>query len=153
MNDFINVYKHSGMKLLFSNPFLASSLMHLLFVKIHPYIDGNGRTARVIHNIKFTEMINKLHGTRLKLSPLNLSASILVNKITYHKCINNIYFDIKNDTNESINKWFDFILDMVDEQIHYSNEMLMNIDEYNDISLPYQIESKKSNGMRLSKLR
>ena len=45
---------------------------------------------------EFTEMINKLYGTRLKLSPLNISESILINKITYVKRIDNIYFDTKN---------------------------------------------------------
>ena len=64
--------------------------MHLLFVRIHPYSDGNGRTARLIHNIKFTESINKLYGMKLKISPLNLSKSILLNKITYVKRIDNI---------------------------------------------------------------
>lgn len=48
-----------------------NSLVHLLFLRIHPYTDGNGRTARILHNIKFTEMINKVYSTRLKLSPLN----------------------------------------------------------------------------------
>ena len=69
MNDFIRVYKQGGTSSIYSNPFLASSLIHLLFLRIHPYTDGNGRTARILHNIKFTEMINKLYGTRLKLSP------------------------------------------------------------------------------------
>jgi len=153
MNDFIKIYKHTGISHLFANPFISSSLMHLLFVKIHPYLDGNGRTARVIHNIKFTEMINKLHGTRLKLSPLNLSQSIFLNRPTYHSRINNIYFDIKHDTNEAINKWFDFMLDMADEQIYYSNGLLANIEDYHYIEFPYQNDSSKSSGMRLSKLR
>ncbi len=59
MNNFIKIFKHNGTSLLYSNPFLASSLMHLLFIRIHPYTDGNGRTSRIIHNIKFTEMVNK----------------------------------------------------------------------------------------------
>lgn len=128
MDSFIKLYKHNGASLLFSNPFLASSLMHLLFVKIHPYTDGNGRTARVIHNIKFTEMINKLWGTRLKLSPMHLSQSILLNKITYVKRIDFLYFDVKHDNNDAINRWFDFILDMADEQIFRSSERLKNVD-------------------------
>lgn len=128
MDSFIKIYKQGGTSLLFSNPFLASSLMHLLFLKIHPYTDGNGRTARVIHNIKFTEMINKLWGTRLKLSPLHLSQSILLNKITYVKRIDFIYFDTIHDTNDAINRWFDFILDMADEQIFRSSERLKNVD-------------------------
>lgn len=153
MNEFLKVYKHSGASLLFSNPFLASSLMHLLFVKIHPYRDGNGRTARVIHNIKFTEMINKLHGTRLKLSPLNLSQSILINKLTYVKRINNIYFDVEHDTNESINKWFDFILDMADEQIYRSAEKLDRVDPSKIKQVTDNIEANTANAMRLSRIK
>ena len=49
---------------------------------------------------EFTEMINKLYGTRLKLSPLNISESILINKITYVKRIDNIYFDTKNNARQ-----------------------------------------------------
>lgn len=125
MNNFVSIYKQNRTSLLFSNPFLVSSLMHLLFVRIHPYSDGNGRTARLIHNIKFTESINKLYGMKLKISPLNLSGSILVNKITYVKRLDNIYFDINNDTNEQINLWFNFILDMADEQIFRANNSLL----------------------------
>jgi len=151
MNDFIKIYKQGGTSLLFGNPFLASSLMHLLFVKVHPYRDGNGRTARVIHNIKFTEMINKLYGTRLKLSPLNLSSSIYVNKITYVKRINNIYFDVEHDTNEAINRWFDFMLDMVDERLYVATSMLDRI----DVSKMRKVTDEEDGvkGMRLSRIR
>ena len=157
MNDFIKIYKQGGTSLLFSNPFLASALMHLLFVRIHPYNDGNGRTARVIHNIKFTEMINKLWGTKLKLSPLHLSKSILLNKITYVKRINNIYFDDEHDTNAAINRWFDFILDMADEQIYRSNGQLEAVDSsfMKEISKRKELLRTPSNvpNMGLGKLR
>lgn len=146
MNDFIKVYKQGGTSLIFSNPFLVSSLMHLLFLRIHPYSDGNGRTARIIHNIKFTESINKLYGSRLKISPLNISESILINKITYVKRIDNIYFDIKHDSNNEINAWFDFILDMVDEQLYKSMNKLQEIDS----SL---IKEIPKSDMRLSRLK
>ena len=151
MNDFIKIYKNGGTRLLFSNPFLASSLMHLIFLRIHPYRDGNGRTARVIHNIKFTEMVNKLYGTRLKLSPLNLSGSILVNKITYVKRIDNIYFDVEHDTNVAINKWFDFILDMADERIYMAMEKLDRVD-LSKLKVQNEEQIVKPD-MRLSKIR
>ena len=64
---------------------------------------------------------------KLKISPLNLSDSILVNKITYVKRIDNIYFDLEHDTNEAINAWFDFILCMADEQIYRATERLSTI--------------------------
>ena len=128
MSDFLTIYKQGGTSLIYSNPFLISSIIHLLFLRIHPYGDGNGRTARILYNLKFTEMINKLYGTRLKLSPLNISESILINKITYVKRIDNIYFDIKHDCNKEINAWFNFILDMVDEQIYKSLNKLETLD-------------------------
>lgn len=145
MNDFINIYKLSRTSLIYSNPFLSSSLMHLLFDRIHPFTDGNGRTARIIHNLKFTEGINKIYGTKLKLSPLNLSSSILRNKITYVKRINNIYFDLEHNTNEAINAWFEFCLDMADEQIYYQRNMLMKHEEtIKKMGNPYKIVRKLS---------
>lgn len=154
MNDFIKIYRQSGLSLLYSNPFLFSSLIHLLFVRIHPYIDGNGRTARILHNLKFTEMINKLYGTRLKISPLNISINILLNKQTYVNRLNDIYFDIKHDTNYDINKWFDFILYMADEQIYYAKNQLGKVNEIHLIDK----EIKKStnqyfDSMRLSRIK
>lgn len=120
MDDFITICKTNSLSVLNTNPFLKSALLHLLFVRIHPFSDGNGRTARIIHNIRFTEAINRIYGMRLKVCPLNLSQSILMNQPTYAKRINNIYFDLEHDSNDEINKWFDFILNMVDEQLNYS---------------------------------
>ena len=61
---------------------------------------------------------------RLKLCPLNLSQSILINQFTYVNRINDIYFDLEQDSNHEINRWFDFILNMVDEQLYYSKERI-----------------------------
>ena len=128
MNDFIKIYKHNDISLLMSNPFLKSSLIHLLFIRIHPYTDGNGRTARLLHNSKFTESINNIYGTKLKISPLNLSESIYLNKPSYVRAIDNIYFDLKHDSNDAINAWFNTMLNMADEQIYSSSNKLDSID-------------------------
>ncbi len=124
MDDFIRFYKSNSLSVLDTNPFLKSSLAHLLFVRIHPFSDGNGRTARLIHNIKFTEAINKVYGMKLKICPLNLSQNILLNQPTYARRINDIYFDLEHDSNDEINKWFDFMLNMVDEQLYFSTNRL-----------------------------
>ncbi len=147
MNDFIKIYKRNDISLLMSNPFLKSSLIHLLFLRIHPYADGNGRTARLLHNSKFTESINKIYGTRLKISPLNLSESIYLNKRSYVKAIDNIYFDLKHDSNDAINDWFDMMLNMADEQIYSSSNKLDLIDDYYVKDL-----SKDSKKMRVRSL-
>ena len=128
MNDFIRIYKKSDISSVMTNPFLKSALVHLLFLRIHPYSDGNGRTARLLHNAKFTEIINKIYGTKLRISPLNLSTSILMYKPSYVKIIDNIYFDLEHDSNDVINKWFDFILKMTDEQIYFSSHKLETIE-------------------------
>ncbi len=128
MDDFIRFYKSTSLSVINTNPFLKSSLAHLLFVRIHPFTDGNGRTARMIHNIKFTESINKIYNSRLKICPLNLSQNILLNQPTYAKRINDIYFDLEHDSNPEINKWFDFMLSMVDEQLFFSMNRLPSLE-------------------------
>lgn len=127
MTDFISIYKQNKISLLYSNPFLVASLMSLLFNRIHPYTDGNGRTSRIIYNLKFTEQINKNYQIKLMLSPLNISNRILANKYTYVNRINRIAFNLKDDTNEAINDWFDFILTMADEQLNYSKTRLTEL--------------------------
>lgn len=124
MDDFIKFYKTKSLSVIDSNPFLKSALAHLLFVRIHPFSDGNGRTARMIHNMKFTDRINNAYGMNLKICPLNISQSILLNQPTYVKRINDIYFDLEHDSNYEINKWFDFILNMSDDQLHFNTVRL-----------------------------
>lgn len=129
MDDFIRIYKTTSLSIIHSNPFLKAALVHLLFVRIHPFLDGNGRTARMVHNIKFTDSINKIHNMKLKICPLNLSSSILINQFEYVKRLDSIYFDLEHDCNDEINKWFNYMLKMVDEQVYYG---LSRIDELND---------------------
>lgn len=156
MNSFIKIYKTNNISIIDSNPFLKSALIHLLFIKIHPYYDGNGRSARIIHNIKFTETLNRLYNMNLKICPVNLSESINLNLISYMKSFDNIYFDLKHDNNDAINYWFDFILNMYDEQLYNKKNMINNIDEImeriitikekinlNDIKLPKNSRIRK----------
>ena len=124
MDSFIDIYRNRSLSSLYSNPFLKSSLLHLLFVRIHPFGDGNGRTARLIHNIKFTDMINKIYNVNFMISPLHLSKSILNNQERYARILNSIYFDLEHDNSESINQWFDYMLNMYDEQLHYMSYLL-----------------------------
>ena len=129
MDSFIEVYRSVSPSVLNSNPFLKSSLIHLLFLKIHPYTDGNGRTARMLHNIKFTEILNRIYGMNLKISPINISESININKISYIRAPDNIYFDLKHDNNDMINYWFNCMLNMYDEQLFRNQNLINNIDE------------------------
>lgn len=154
MNDFINIYKQNKIALIYSNPFLRAAITSLLFNRIHPYTDGNGRTSRIIYNLKFTEQMNKIYQTNLMLNPLNISNRILINKLTYVKYINRIAFNLKDDTNKAINDWFDFILTMADEQLYFSKDRLTHLIETsqkNNLSEPEVLKRVKQ--MKMSKLK
>lgn len=154
MDDFINFYKQKKVALIYSNPFLRAAITSLIFNRIHPYTDGNGRTSRIIYNLKFTEQINKEYQTNLMLNPLNLSARILDNKITYVKYLNQIAFNLKDDTNKAINRWLDFILVMADEQLYFSKDRLAHLIEVSQKNHEPQHEVlKRVKQMKISRLK
>lgn len=154
MNDFINIYKQNKVALIYRDPFLRAAITSLLFNRIHPYADGNGRTSRIIYNLKFLEQMNKIFETKLMLNPLNISNRILANKLTYVKCINQIAFNLKEDSNKAINNWFDFILTMADEQLFYSKTRLTHLIESSQKGdIPPEEIAKRVRQMRMSKLR
>ncbi len=103
---------------------IKPTLMHLIFVKIHPFIDGNGRTSRLIHNMEFTTSVNGFFNKKFKLCPLCISPSIYINKVTYAKTLNGIEFSGTTDDNEGINKFIDFILNMYSEQLYFMSTHL-----------------------------
>ncbi|MDY0207529.1 MAG: Fic family protein [Pseudomonas sp.] len=49
MQDFINWYQHKAHRL---HPIERAARVHGEFVKIHPFVDGNGRTARLLMNLE-----------------------------------------------------------------------------------------------------
>lgn len=137
MDDFVKIYKTKSLSAIASNPFLKSALLCLLFIRIHPFKDGNGRTGRMIYNIKFTEFINNIYKTNLKICPLNISHNIFMYRFGYVNALDNIYFDLEHDCNDEINRWFEFILTRADETMFFNEgrienipEMLLNPNEY-----------------------
>lgn len=49
MEQFVRWYEHEGQRL---HPVARAAWVHSDFVKIHPFIDGNGRTARLLLNFE-----------------------------------------------------------------------------------------------------
>lgn len=121
MDDFIKLYKDDT---IFENLLIKSILIHLIFIKIHPFKDGNGRTARLISDMKFTELTNKIFNTDFRISPLHISHSISINKSEYNKRLDSLCFDLEHFDNEQVNKWFNFMLNMYGEQLFYMENML-----------------------------
>lgn len=130
MKEFGKVYRAQDIRTIHNDSFIKSALMHALFIKIHPYSDGNGRTGRMIHNIKFTEILNKDYRMNLKLCPLNLSRSMRMNRKSYHNRLNAISFDGETDDTEAFNRWFDFCLMMADEQIYYAKNHMRKYEHH-----------------------
>ena len=130
MDSLLEFYKSKKPSVIDSNPFIKGSLVHLLLAKIQPYFDGNRRTARVLQNIKFTEMINDIYDLDLKISPINLSESIKINILSYIKSLNNTKLDINSDNNGIINYWFNVMLNMYDEQLFRNSWLIDNMDEH-----------------------
>lgn len=127
MDSYISFYKTNSVKDIYNNPFIRSALAHLILVRIQPFDDGNRRTSRIIQNLSFTSSINKIYGTNLKLSPLNISTNINLNRLTYMDRIHRVHFDLDSDNNEVINRFIDFILDMYDEQLYFQRNNMPTI--------------------------
>lgn len=66
----------------FQETFYYASLIHLIFVKIHPFQDGNGRTARLIEKWFLFEKLGKL------------ATSVQLEK-NYYQNLEEYYFNIK----------------------------------------------------------
>mgnify|MGYP001028433394 CR=1 FL=1 len=49
MSDLLKWYHGEGQKL---HAIERAALLHIIFVKIHPFVDGNGRTARLLLNLE-----------------------------------------------------------------------------------------------------
>ncbi len=79
--------------LTYSEVFYFASMVHLCFVKIHPFADGNGRTARLLEKWFISECLGttgwkiqseKLYQTRLKSYYINLDIGKTYDTINYN---------------------------------------------------------------------
>jgi Fic family protein len=85
--------------------FYYSSLLHLVFVKIHPFQDGNGRTARLIEKWFLIEKIGekassvqleKNYYKKLKDYYLNIrKIGLEYEDLDYSKCLNFLLMTVK----------------------------------------------------------
>jgi Fic family protein len=64
--------------------FYYASLLHLVFVKIHPFQDGNGRTARLIEKLFLRQKIGE------KAAAIQLEKYYYINNADYYRNIRKI---------------------------------------------------------------
>lgn len=72
MDSFISYYQKDAQKL---HPVIRASRVHIHFVGIHPFIDGNGRTARLLMNLELLKN---------NLLPINIKNE---NKLEYYQAL------------------------------------------------------------------
>ena len=101
MNDLFNFMKESKDEI---HPLILSSIFHYEFVFIHPFSDGNGRTARLWQNIllsKWKEIFEYVP----------IESQIKKYQEEYYKAINNC-----NKIGNS-NEFIEFMLNMIDKEL------------------------------------
>lgn len=104
------------------HPILKSAIVHYLFIYIHPFMDGNGRTSRFIQNVAIWS------DDRFRMESfyplINLSRGFNKRKLEYFDIENTLSTNLLN--NETWNRWFDFNLDLIDDHLY---EMVINLEK------------------------
>ena len=94
MNEFIE-WLHSQT---IEEPILLASLVHLKFVSIHPFIDGNGRTARLLMNLVLLQ-----NGYPQAIIKVSSRAEYIQAVEIYQQSSNNDYSDFYKVVLQSVN--------------------------------------------------
>jgi len=106
MNEFID-WLHSQT---IEEPILLASLVHLKFVSIHPFIDGNGRTARLLMNLVLLQ--NDYPQAIIKVS----------NRAEYIQAVEKYQQSSNNDYND----FYKVILQSVNDSLDLYSTILTN---------------------------
>jgi len=99
------------------DPLVRMAVQHYQFEAIHPFVDGNGRTGRILNILFLVE-----HG--LLDSPiLYLSRYIIQNKADYYRLLKNVTHE------QDWASWILFILDGVEETCTWTTDKIKSIRE------------------------
>ncbi len=128
IDDFISFYNNASDNEELNDPIIKSSLIHSIFIKIHPFANGNGRVARILLNKYFLDSINLKYNISLCYPPINLSKSFDLSRTTYFKKQNDIIFKENIDNNAAINSWIMYNIIAIEEQLYYLNSRLDQYD-------------------------
>lgn len=120
------------------DPLIKMAMIHYQFEAIHPFIDGNGRTGRII-NILFL-----VHSGLLKLPVLYLSKAIIEHKNEYYGLLRQVTAESRWEP------WILFMLDAVEETARFTRERILAIRDLMDETiekarrkLPQRVYSKE----------
>ena len=99
------------------DPLIRMAIQHYQFEAIHPFVDGNGRTGRILNILFLVEH-------ELLTSPiLYLSRYVIRHKAAYYRLLQNVTKD------QSWEPWIMFILDGVQETCTWTTDKIKAIRE------------------------
>lgn len=102
------------------DPLIRMAVGHYQFEAVHPFIDGNGRTGRVIN------ILYLIQQDLLQLPILYLSRHIIANKNDYYKLL----LDVTRD--KAWEPWILFMLKAVEETSRWTTEKIAAIRSLSD---------------------
>lgn len=100
-----------------------ATLLHLMFEKLHPFVDGNGRIGRMLMNRMLVRITN--YG-----DVLPLSWSIFKNKQKYYEAFN-------FNTNEELDKSLMLLMDILLHMYDVTKQFLIKLKEYLDRNVAF----------------
>ena len=107
------------------DPLVRMAIQHYQFEAIHPFVDGNGRTGRILNILFLVE-----HG--LLDSPiLYLSRYIIQNKAAYYRLLQKVTLE------QDWRSWIMFFLDGVEETCTWTTDKIKSIRELMDHTAEY----------------
>jgi Fic family protein len=107
------------------DPLVRMAIGHYQFEAIHPFIDGNGRTGRVLN------ILYLIQQDLLQLPILYLSRHIIANKADYYKLL----LDVTRD--EAWEPWILFMLKAVEETSRWTTDKIAAIRKLSDHTIEF----------------
>ena len=107
------------------DPLIRMAVGHYQFEAIHPFVDGNGRTGRVLNLLYLVEQ--KL----LDLPVLYLSRHIVQNKTDYYRLLLQV---TSHDTPEAWDAWVRYMLEAVTQTAQWTTRKIHAIKQLIDVT-------------------
>lgn len=101
--------------------FYKPILEHFYIAALQPFGNGNTRLARLVEYIEIFKLTREILGIKIESPALFMSKNHLLTRKTYRDSIANVICD---PSDEKMNKWFNYNLNMIDEQLNYCNNIL-----------------------------
>lgn len=105
----------------FINIFIKPLIVHAAIAYIQPFGNGNTRLSRVIQHCKICNSTNELFNTSFTHPTIYLSKNYLLTRGQYRGLIKNVSIEKDDD---AWNKWFEYNLNMFDEQLYFLNNQI-----------------------------